>query len=308
MLRFSHHSVKEYFFSASILLSEPCVSFFAIRDTVAHQFAAKVTLIYLWSILKSTSAIRGQHPFLQYSSEFWPKHVHASAVEEREFLELTLAKRIFNKRIIAKWLREYDPERKYRVPPTGHVIALPLYYSSLLGLKIVTESLLRDPDPAPINAVGGHFSTALQASSVAGNEEIVQLLLQNGASVNMWGGRYDNALAAAAFYGHKAVVELLLMYGADIMAAGGNCGTALQAAASRGHQPVVQFLVGRLDKKWTKSQCSRALHDTALNGYTTVVEMLLKNGACANAKGGHYGNALQAAAFNGHNTVVQLLL
>ncbi|KAJ7850396.1 ankyrin repeat-containing domain protein [Mycena olivaceomarginata] len=39
-----------------------------------------------------------------------------------------------------------------------------------------------------------------------------------------------------------------------------------------------------------------------------VFKLLIENGADPNAKGGPYGNALQAASENGHETVVRVLL
>lgn len=51
-----------------------------------------------------------------------------------------------------------------------------------------------------------------------------------------------------------------------------------------------------------------ALYYAAHAGLATSVKMLLAKGADPNAKGGRYGNALQAAACRGHLDVVQLLL
>jgi hypothetical protein len=51
-----------------------------------------------------------------------------------------------------------------------------------------------------------------------------------------------------------------------------------------------------------------ALQAASAGGHETVVRLLLKKGADANAQGGYYGNALQAASAGGHETVVRLLL
>lgn len=50
------------------------------------------------------------------------------------------------------------------------------------------------------------------------------------------------------------------------------------------------------------------LYYAALAGLRDTVNSLVEMGANVNAKGGMYGNALQAASFNGHERVVQLLL
>lgn len=47
---------------------------------------------------------------------------------------------------------------------------------------------------ADINALGGFYGNALQASSTKEHKEIVELLLENRADVNAQGGIYSNAL------------------------------------------------------------------------------------------------------------------
>lgn len=70
--------------------------------------------------------------------------------------------------------------------------------------------------------------TALYSASFAGQKEMVELLLDNGAAINT-PGRNGTALIAASRKGFKGIVKLLLENGAD------GHGTALQAA-SRGWQ------------------------------------------------------------------------
>ncbi|CUS10690.1 unnamed protein product, partial [Tuber aestivum] len=51
-----------------------------------------------------------------------------------------------------------------------------------------------------------------------------------------------------------------------------------------------------------------ALQAAVVGGRESIVRFLLDRGASVNAQGGHYGNALQGAAFRGNESVVQLLL
>jgi ankyrin repeat protein len=54
------------------------------------------------------------------------------------------------------------------------------------------------------------MGNALQAASEGGDEQIVKLLLDQGADVNAQGGCYGNALQAASARGHEQIIKLLL--------------------------------------------------------------------------------------------------
>jgi Ankyrin repeats (3 copies) len=51
-----------------------------------------------------------------------------------------------------------------------------------------------------------------------------------------------------------------------------------------------------------------ALQAASLGGHEKVVQMLVDAGADVNAQGGYYGNALQAASYDGNEKVVQMLV
>ncbi|KAF6791063.1 hypothetical protein CSOJ01_14421 [Colletotrichum sojae] len=80
----------------------------------------------------------------------------------------------------------------------------------------VFEGLLLLEKGAVANAEGGDFGNALQAATIGGHQEIVQLLLENGADVNAQGGHYSNALYAASDEGHQEIVQLLLTHRANV--------------------------------------------------------------------------------------------
>jgi ankyrin repeat protein len=86
--------------------------------------------------------------------------------------------------------------------------------------------------------VGGRYHTALQAAARNGHEEIVEILIANGADVNCYGGRNGTALNAAVAYGHGSIVSKLLQAGAQHVSS-----KAMLTAASRGLDGVVRVLM-----------------------------------------------------------------
>lgn len=120
-----------------------------------------------------------------------------------------------------RWAQLYQADRNWDSnpsPPQGSR----LYYACYAGLIAPALDLI----------VKGADVNALQAASFGGYQEIVKLLLNNGADVNAQGGEYGNALYAASDGGHQEIVKLLLENGAN--AQGGEHGNALQAASFRG--------------------------------------------------------------------------
>ena len=49
---------------------------------------------------------------------------------------------------------------------------------------------------------GGQYGNALEAASRQGSEEVVRLLLANGADVNAYGGLYGNPLCNTVLIGN----------------------------------------------------------------------------------------------------------
>ncbi|MCJ1467022.1 hypothetical protein MMC07_005644, partial [Pseudocyphellaria aurata] len=97
-----------------------------------------------------------------------------------------------------------------------------------------------------------------------GHEQVVKLLLANGAEVNAQDKDGANALQAASAKGHEQVVKLLLANGAEVNAQDKDGANALQAASAEGHEQ--------------------------------VVKLLLANGAEVNTQGEYPGNTLQESS------------
>ena len=92
-----------------------------------------------------------------------------------------------------------------------------LQAASYRGFKEVAQLLL--DNGADVNTQGGEYANALQAAAAASAPDreckgLVQLLLDNGADINAQGGYYGNALQAALSQCNEDVVQLLLANGA----------------------------------------------------------------------------------------------
>jgi ankyrin repeat protein len=85
--------------------------------------------------------------------------------------------------------------------------------------------------------------------------------------------------------------------------------TPLYWAAELGYTEVLQVLISKgADFNARGGLYGNALQAASREGHEKVVQLLLDNGADINVQNGHYGNALQAASDGGHEKVVQLLL
>jgi ankyrin repeat protein len=164
---------------------------------------------------------------------------------------------------------------------------------------------------ADVHTQGGLYNTALQAASCYGSIEVVKQLLNRGADVNARGGMFGNALQAAIAMSNskEKMTKLLLDQEAHVNARGGKYGTALQAAAHSGSKTILKQLLSLgADVNAQGGQFGTALQAASFAGDITIVRILLEHGANANTPGGQYGNALQAASYVENEMIVKLLL
>uniref|UniRef100_A0A6I8NL66 Ankyrin repeat domain-containing protein 17 n=1 Tax=Ornithorhynchus anatinus TaxID=9258 RepID=A0A6I8NL66_ORNAN len=157
-----------------------------------------------------------------------------------------------------------------------------------------------------------NHDTALTLACAGGHEELVQTLLERGASIEHRDKKGFTPLILAATAGHVGVVEILLDNGADIEAQSERTkDTPLSLACSGGRQEVVELLLTRgANKEHRNVSDYTPLSLAASGGYVNIIKILLNAGAEINSRtGSKLGiSPLMLAAMNGHTAAVKLLL
>lgn len=193
---------------------------------------------------------------------------------------------------------------------------------------LVEAKMLLDCNPclARYSTFGG-LNSPLHFAAAKGHNEIVALLLDNGADVNSRNYCGQTALMQACRYGHWEVVQTLLLFRCNVTRADYLSGrTALHFAAVNGHVRCIRLVVAdfvpsapyeaiarqldgdRGDGANGKGKCDQsalskfvnkaadggitALHMAALNGYFDCVQLLLDLHANVSAVTFHYGTSM----------------
>jgi len=142
-------------------------------------------------------------------------------------------------------------------------------------------------------------------------EIIQQLFRENPAlDINQMNDEGFNALQLAALAGYSDIVAFLVKHGANIDAQNYYENTPLHFAVLSGQLEVVQQLFKAKPKpeiNKTDNQGRTALHFAADNGFSDIVDFLIKQGANIDPKDKWQATPLAAATNSGHFEVVKQL-
>jgi ankyrin repeat protein len=334
-IRLAHSSVKEFLRSGATKL-EFCQQ---LREDAARASIVQVCLAYLSSLKLrgELQRIRLDYPLAEPSAEIWMSS--AAAAESNEGAKDTIVK-FFTKgsRGYANWLRlqrrvDSDGQARFSLvarlglyqtmevllqsndhdPIEAHDFRITLLTATRAGNSRLFKLLLQhqqrfynvSQDEGFLSALNG----ALREASLMGHEQIVKILIHQGADVDAQGGAYDSPLQAAAYKGHERIIRLLLDAGADVNARAGLYGTALLAATLGDRYQIVQILLARsADTSFKNEIYGTALRAACVRNRAGIVGMLLENDVKNNELGRCYAEELCAAAYNGHEGIVRLLL
>lgn len=150
---------------------------------------------------------------------------------------------------------------------------------------------------------------ALAVAAHCGNEDVVRLLLQYGATVNERDASQLTPLHLASLRGHLGVVELLLQEHADIDAKGPSAQTPLHIAAELGYVDVAEILLRQKAKVNARDAAQMTpLHISAKHGDEVLTDLLINNGAHVEAKDNCFMGPIHYASEGGHTAVIAILL
>ncbi|KAL7957456.1 ankyrin repeat-containing domain protein [Trichoderma compactum] len=135
--------------------------------------------------------------------------------------------------------------------------------------------------------------------------QVVQLLLEKGASVDVQGREGTAPIHCAARAGHLEMVEMLLEFGANIDIADGYGNTALHEAALNRSADIFETLCKRGCQKRRNKHGRAAIHIAAMRGLSSAISHL---GDYVNSKDSQKKTPLYLAVEYGHKDFVQQLL
>lgn len=164
---------------------------------------------------------------------------------------------------------------------------------------------------ADIHTTDAWENTPLHQAAKGGDEQLVRLLLDRGASTTARvSDKRCTPLHYAAVGGSPAIVKLLVENGADINAQEHNGATAVRLAALEGGEDVVRLLVlgYGANLSLTDRYAKTPLHWVASYGTPAMVELLLQGGADINARCLRNKSPLDLATAFGREAVVRKLV
>jgi ankyrin repeat protein len=273
-VRFVHYTFQEFL---ERLLPDP--------QQQVHSEMAKSCLIYL--LFESFSTGRcisdtemdlrlEKHPFLLYAAKSWATHFQKSQqdrIEDNGPVIRMLEDTSFREAYLQAYMLPNSRYDLYSWTSPKH--APGLWLASWLSLPPVATLLLSRGSEVDEEASNG--STALFAAAQSSCLEVIQLLLDNGASPN-GGKKTPNGnipLHEASRRGPLKAVKLLQTAGADLNARTQSGRTALFEAISNGQDDVVHFLIrsGSNANECTTRSWS-LLHTAAARGSISMIRLL----------------------------------
>ena len=166
---------------------------------------------------------------------------------------------------------------------------------------------------AETNDYSGKGQTPLMLAARFNGEEVIEFLIERGASLEMGDYQHRTSFHYAAEGGKVRNVLRLIERGVDVLQTDESGYSALHLAASNGHTNVVRLLiehgadVNEVARSSDNSGCT-PLMLAAEKGHLRTVQVLLQNEAYSNKENGNAWLPLHSAAKGDHTEVLKFLL
>lgn len=219
-------------------------------------------------------------------------------------------------RILLKQKAQLDADKASRISTLNNLDDL--YQEKALKMEVLgswaktaDEQLEGLVNNTPIDTedeqVGaGHRMLHLAAGN--GYDDLVRVLLENGAPIEEASTSGWTPLHVAAWSGHTETVRMLLDKGANMEAKADDNWTPLHSTVQKGHETTVRVLLERGAKMTPASNGWVPLHTAAQHGFESIARLLLDWGADVTVRSNKNSAPLHIAIQYGRLDVVRLLL
>ncbi|KAI9859480.1 MAG: hypothetical protein M1813_006622 [Trichoglossum hirsutum] len=276
-----HHTTRKYFedhkhrpdwmSAANEMIASSCITY------VSYSVFGKGTC----SDDEELETRLSEYPFLGYAAQHWGNHARddQERIEDLalEFLQDD-AKVASSNQVIHLADHRYPGYSQDFIRDVNGLQAAASFGLANIVLRLISHG-------ADTKAKDEDGRTALHRAAENGHDEVVRKLVEHGAEVNTKEAKYDQTpLHLAALNGHKAVAQVLLENGAKANLEDSYGLMAIHVAAWTGNEEVVRVLLGKIDVNETSYNKLTALHCAAAQGYQTVAQLLIREGADVDAE------------------------
>jgi len=184
---------------------------------------------------------------------------------------------------------------------------LPLHTAAKTGRLEIMEFLI--DNGATIDGLDRDESTPLMAACLHGQVDAARLLLKQGAVVDRTDLNGATPVSFAMASGEMEVIELLLESGIDFATQKPDNGTYMHPAAATGNVELLEFLLSSgVSVRTPNDSGATPLQFAAARGRTEAVRWLLDHGADPGHEDSHGFDALGECSFRGNGETAQLLI